>query len=129
MKSSSIFFIFLLCFQASWLLHAQQPTTLFCHGIVDDHTQIDHYADFIMKPQESFDFPDAQTPTELDLNTVIFTTGSQFGKSINRNNMAMGYGIDIQTLKHHIHTDQKYILYGVSRGGAAIINYLAECLY
>ena len=126
MRSISNFFIFLLCLHLGPTIHAEQPTTLFCHGIIDNHTQMNRYADFIMKPKKAFDFPDAQTPTDLDLNTVIFTTGSQFGKSINRNNMAMGYGIDIQTLKHQIDCDQEYILYGVSRGGATIINYLAD---
>lgn len=105
--------------------HNQQPTTLFCHGVVDDHTQINRYKDAIMKPYRSFNFSDAQTPTDWDLNNLIYKSCSYFGKKVNRQNMAMGFSQDIETLKDQIDTDKAYILYGVSRGGSTIINYLA----
>lgn len=118
--------VLLFCLQTTWFLQAHQPITLFCHGIVDNHTQMDRYEEFVEHPRKNFDFTDAQKPTDLDLNTLIFNAGSAFGKTINRNNMAMSYGADIQTLKQHVDAHQEYILYGVSRGGATIINYLAQ---
>lgn len=79
-----------------------------------------------MQPATSFDFPDAQQPFDWDLNTFIYQSTSLFGKRVNRNNMFMGTGQDIVTLKNQIDPEQSYILYGFSRGGSAAINYLAQ---
>jgi pimeloyl-ACP methyl ester carboxylesterase len=116
----------ILLFFTSQLLQCHQPMTLFCHGIVDNKNQIDRYQHVIMQPATSFDFPDAQKPADWDLNTLVFNGCSLFGKSVNRNNMFMGTGQDITTLKKQIDPKKSYILYGLSRGGAAAITYLAQ---
>lgn len=108
------------------MLFCQQPTTIFCHGIIDNQNQIHKYKEFIENPQQTFDFPDAQIPTLWDLNSLIFNTCSMFGKTVNREKMYMGYGPDEQTLKDQITDDDSYILFGFSRGGTAVINYLAH---
>lgn len=112
--------------QNYWLLQSQQPTTIFCHGIVDNKTQADRYEQFLEEPKIAFDFPDAQTPQGYSLNNLIFQSCSLFGKSVNRNAMHMGQGADIETLKSQIKSDKNYIIYGVSRGGTTAINYLAK---
>jgi Prolyl oligopeptidase family len=122
MKKLSVILL-LLMFQA---LQCEQPITLFCHGIIDNTTQIDRYQDFIEQPAASFNFPDAQKPTDWDLNTLVFNGCSLFGKSVNRNNMFMGTGKDITTLEHQIDPKKSYILYGLSRGGSTAITYLAQ---
>lgn len=116
----------ILLFFTSQLLQCDQPITLFCHGIIDNKTQIDRYQNFIEQPAASFNFPDAQTPTNWDLNTLVFNGCSLFGKPVNRNNMFMGTGKDITTLKNQIDPKKSYILYGLSRGGSVAINYLAQ---
>lgn len=119
-------FIAALLFFASFSYSGQQPITLFCHGIIDNKTQIDHYQDFIMQPGVSFNFPDAHQPDSWDLNTLIFTSSSLFGKRVNRDNMFMATGQDIDTLREQIDPTKKYILYGFSRGGSAAVNYLGQ---
>lgn len=109
--------------QATW---CEQPITIFCHGIVDNKNQIDRYADFIEDPRTSFDFVDAQIPTDWSLNNLIFTVCSWFGKTVNRENMYMGYGQDVESLSEQIDPDKPYILFGFSRGGTTILNYLAQ---
>jgi len=112
--------------QSCYLLPTQQPTTIFCHGIVDNKTQADRYDQFLQKPKVAFDFPDAQTPHNYNLNSLIFHSCALFGKRVNRESMHMGHGADIETLKNQIKSDEDYILYGVSRGGATAISYLAQ---
>lgn len=126
MKPSTKILLFLLCLQTSWLLNTQQPTTIFCHGIVDDKNQMYRYSEFIENPQQTFDFVDAQIPKEWDFNNLIYTLCSWFGKQVNRNKMYMGYGKDVESLKEQINPNEPYILFGFSRGGTAIINYLAN---
>lgn len=117
--------ILVLAIQANGLF-AEQPTTLFLHGIVDTKNQLHRYEDFIQHPKKSFDFPDAQQPLDWDLNNVIFQSSALFGKHVNRAKMFMGQGEDIETVKKEINSDESYILFGFSRGGAAAINYLAQ---
>lgn len=107
-------------------LNSAQPTTLFCHGIINNGNQINNYQEFIEQPAATFDFPDAQIPQEFDLNTLVFKGCSLFKKPVNRNNMFMGTDQDITTLRKQIDPDKDYILYGFSRGGAAAINVLAQ---
>lgn len=119
-------FIFYVLLQNYFLFQAEQPITLFCHGIVDNQSQSKRFQEVLESPIETFNFMDAQAPKEWDLNTLIFQSCSLFGKFVNRNNMFMGHGQDIQTLAKQIDATKKYILYGVSRGGTAAINYIAE---
>jgi predicted esterase len=84
------------------------------------------YKNFIEQPAMSFDFLDAQEPTEWDLNNLIYKTVSVFGKHVNRNKMFMATDQDIETLQENINPLESYIIYGFSRGGAAAINYLAK---
>ncbi len=116
--------ILLSCY--TQFLWCKQPITLFCHGIIDNKTQIERYDNFIEQPAQSFNFPDAQQPYDWDLNTLIFNGCLLFGKPVNRNQMFMATNQDITTLKQQINPKESYMLYGFSRGGSTTINYLAE---
>ncbi|MGZ6254516.1 MAG: alpha/beta hydrolase [Candidatus Chromulinivorax sp.] len=109
-------------------LLAEQPTTLFCHGIIDTHEQADRYQAFLQQPYESFDFPDAQPAHGYNFNNLLFLINEliRSQKPLNRQSMFMGYDQDVQTLYHQIDPLKDYILYGFSRGGTATINYLAQ---
>src|SRR3989339_866306 len=121
------FLIFLLCLQTSWLLHAQQPTTIFCHGILNTQHQMNQYSEFLQNPKTTFDFPDAQKPCGWNFNNSIYQIYKMIrNQPLNREKMYMGYDLDVQALKDQIKSDEPYILFGFSRGGDAIINYLAE---
>lgn len=120
-------FQILIFLYISTLLHAEQPITLFCHGVVDNKTQVDRYENYVQAPIVAFNFPDAHKPKGWNWNNLIFKISSIFSKKpINRSSMFLGQGPDITTIKNQIDHDKSYILYGVSRGGATIINYLAE---
>ena len=119
--------IFLCCIYTTQLLQAQQPTTIFCHGILNTQHQMHQYQDFIQNPKITFDFPDAEKPSGWNFNNFIYQSYGFFrNQSLNRDKMYMSYGPDIQALKDQVKPDQSYILFGFSRGGAAVINYLAK---
>ena len=119
--------LFLSIINIGYLLQSKQPTTLFCHGIVDSKSQADRYQDFLQEPKIAFDFPDAQEPSGLNFNNLIFHSCAFCGKKpVNLEKMYMGQGPDITTLKNQIDPDESYILYGLSRGGSTVINYLAQ---
>ena len=120
-KTSTFFLLYW-----SQVSFCKQPITVFCHGIIDNKSQINRYENFIEQPATSFDFPDAQQPEDWDFNTLIYQSISLFGKRVNRDKMFMATGQDIATLHQQIDPEQSYILYGLSRGGAAAINYLAQ---
>lgn len=125
MKKSYIFFSIILAIN-SHITSCNQPTTIFCHGIVDNKTQADRYEDFLQEPKLSFDFPDAQTPSGYNLNNLIFNACNLFGKPVNRDEMYMGHGADIETLQSQIERDKKYILHGVSRGAATATSFIGK---
>lgn len=104
----------------------EQPITLFCHGIIDTKNQINRYVEFIEQPALSFNFSDAQAPNDWSLNNLIFQLCTLFSKRVNRQQMYMGTGKDIDTLAAQIDFSQQYIIFGFSRGGATAINYIAE---
>jgi len=119
--------IFISFFYIDFLLHAKQPITLFCHGIVDNKTQINRYKNYVQEPSIAFDFPDVQKPKGWNFNTFLFNSSAIFSKKpINRSSMFMGQDQDITTLKDQVDIKKSYILYGISRGGATVINYLAQ---
>ncbi len=119
--------LFILIFQTNWFLYSEKPTTIFCHGILDTQKQIDRYKDFIQQPKITFDFPDAQQPCGWNFNNFIYQIYKMIrSKPLNRKKMYMGYGPDVETLKNQMSSDESYVLFGFSRGGIAILNYLAE---
>ncbi len=134
MKNSSKISIHLFIIQCFWSLHSHDvpktydiPVTLYCHGVGADQSQVHNYSDMIQEPYQVFNFPDTQRPRGICLNTMIYHGCNIVGrKNINRNKMFMGQGEDITTIKEQVKSNSSYILYGLSRGGSAIINYMAE---
>lgn len=103
-----------------------QPITVYCHGVGADQTQISDYKDQIAQPYITFNFPDTQTPKKRR-NKFIAAQCEKIGrKYINREEMYMGQGKDVEVLKEQLTNDSSYILYGLCRGGMAIINYMAQ---
>lgn len=103
-----------------------QPITIYCHGVGADKDQISDYKDQIAGPCLSFNFPDTQTPKKRR-NKFIAVQCEKIGrKYINREEMYLGQGKDVLALQEQIKADQSYILFGLCRGGMAIINYMAE---
>ena len=122
----SYYFIYFLLLSNYVSASSDQPTTAFCHGIVDNKTQADRYEKLLENPKKIFDFPDAQTPSGWNLNNLIFNACNLFGKPVNRNAMYMGHGADIETLRNQILLDEEYLLFGVSRGGAAATSFIGK---
>lgn len=117
------------------LIHLQQISanwhTLYAHGIVSNPNQMQHFIEAISTKQKTaVQFCDAIPATDWDLNGCIYSLVSLIlGKKVNREKMCMGQGADIETLYNAVEElppDEKIILYGYSRGGAAVINYLAQ---
>lgn len=104
------------------------PITLYCHGVCGNSTQINDYKDMIEGEFQAFNFPDAQKPKGLSMNKIIHTLCQRLLKKqhINREKMYLGQGQDIETIKEQIDPNKSYILYGLCRGAAAIINYMAQ---
>lgn len=101
-------------------------TTLYCHGVGSDKEQITDYKEQILAPCISFNFPDTQKPQKRR-NKFIAAQCEKVGKKfINREEMYMGQTKDVETLKEHVKADETYILFGLCRGGMAIINYMAK---
>lgn len=123
---------FLLLFS---LIHLQQISaswhTIYAHGIVDGPSQMQRFASAInTETSISVQFIDSLAAQNWDLNGCIGSiTSTLLGKNVNRENMHMGQGADIATLQETVlksSSNKNLILYGCSRGAAAIINYLAE---
>lgn len=130
MKSSSKIAIHLFIIQCFWALQSQpQPriTTIYCHGVGDTSTQVNDYKGLVMYPCKSIQFPDGQAPSGFHRNTFVYMLCKKVWNKnyINRQNMYMGQGKDIQVIAQEIDPLQEYILFGLCRGGAAIINYMA----
>ena len=105
---------------------SSQPITIYCHGVGADKDQINDYKDQIIGPSVSFNFSDTQPPKKRR-NKIIATQCEKIGrKYINREEMHLGQGKDVQALKEQILGENSYILFGLCRGGMAIINYMAE---
>ena len=101
-------------------------TTLYCHGVCGDSNQINEYKDLIIDGK-ALNFPDTQKPRGLSMNRIIYSVCSKLGKyNINRNKMYMGHGQDVETIKEQVDQDHDYILFGLCRGGSAIVNYVAQ---
>ena len=136
-----------LCFIILNLICAQTALadwqTIFAHGIVDGPTQINRFTDAIATSnQKSVQFPDATAATDWGLNGCIGSiTSTLLGKTVNRSAMYMGQGPDIAAIhanlqegrpdasldpRFHEDDTEKLILYGCSRGAAAIVNYVAQ---
>lgn len=128
MKNSSKIALHLFIIQCFWALQAQPQkiTTIYCHGVGDNSSQINDYEGLVMHPSKAVEFPDAQSPRGFR-NTLIYMLCDKLWnkKHINRENMFMGQGKDIETIAQEIIPTENYILFGLCRGGAAIINYMA----
>lgn len=76
-------------------------------------------------------FPDQKKPKGI-FNKIIYHIAKKKGKMINREKFVFGYGHDIATLKKKVDKAQQQnpgcggVLFGTCRGGATIINYLAQ---
>ena len=105
-----------------------QTTTLYCHGVCGDSTQVNDYKDMILGDCKALNFPDTQKPKGLSMNKIIHALCKKLlnKQHINREKMYLGQGEDIQTIKNQIDSGKSYILYGLCRGAAAIINYMAQ---
>jgi predicted esterase len=127
MKKIIKIILFLSNIQTTQLFSTQQPTTIFCHGILNTKNQMHQYKNFIQNPKITFDFPDAEKPSGWNFNNFIYQSYTFFrNQGLNREKMYMSYGPDIQALKDQIKSDESYILFGFSRGAATVINYLAK---
>lgn len=104
----------------------QSHKILFCHGIISNENQLNLYPSQLLPFSSSFNFEDAQATKGYNVNNIIFKICNLFNKPVNRAYMHMGYGNDIQTLQSNINPKEQTILYGLSRGGSTIINYLAQ---
>lgn len=100
--------------------------TVYCHGVGADSEQINDYKEQILDPYQTVTFSDTQAPRK-HRNKFIATNCERIGrKYINREQMYLGQGKDIETLAQQISINYSYILFGLCRGGMAIINYLAQ---
>lgn len=124
-------FLIFLGFMHSQIFYADFHT-IFAHGIVDNSSQVHRFFQAIdtSSPITAINFPDACKALDWGINGCIGSICSTLlGKNINRAQMHMGQGPDIQTLHDAVNKlaiDEKIILYGCSRGSAAIINYVAQ---
>ncbi len=106
--------------------------TIYAHGIVDNPAQIKRFKQAIATDQEhtkSITFPDTQKETGYGINRMISEITTLIKKPVNRSKMYMGTGADIQaidTILQTVSQNNDLILYGCSRGGTALINYLAQ---
>jgi hypothetical protein len=82
---------------------AQQPTTMYCHGLGGSEHEV----------------------KGLIKNSIIQepAIGIAFKKE---NDSCLGHGRNVKTLQENINSKEKHIYYGISCGGAGIINLLAE---
>lgn len=103
--------------------------TIFAHGIVDGPTQIQRFQEAIATPQIiALEFPDSQRASGWGLNGTLGQITHLLGKKVNRNAMFMGQGADIETISktiNQIPSTDSIVLYGCSRGSAAILTYLS----
>ncbi|MDP3787761.1 MAG: hypothetical protein Q8Q60_00410 [Candidatus Chromulinivorax sp.] len=129
MNISSKIALYFCIFQFFTLIPSDnvQITTLYCPGVCGDSNQMYEYKDQIQGPCQPVHFPDAQIPKGLFDKIVHFACKKALHKqNINRAEMYFGQGQDIQAIKNQINSDKTYILYGLCRGGMAIINYMAQ---
>lgn len=102
-------------------------TTLYCPGVCGDSNQMYEYKDQIAGPCQPIQFPDVQKPKGLFNRLIRFACKKALNKkNINRTETYFGQGQDVQAIKKQINPHNNYILYGLCRGGMAIINYMAE---
>lgn len=101
--------------------------TLYCPGVCGDSNQMYEYKDQIQGPCKPVIFSDTQRPKGLFDKIVHFACKKALNKqNINRNEMYFGQGQDVEAIRNQIDPSKNYILYGLCRGGMAIINYMAQ---
>jgi hypothetical protein len=129
MTNASKIALYLYIIQCFASLQAQDLpiTTLYCPGVCGDSSQMNDYKAMIQGPCYPINFPDTQIPKGLFNKLVYYICKKGLQKQhINRNEMYFGQGQDIQAIKKEIAPNKTYILYGLCRGGMAIINYMAQ---
>lgn len=118
----------LLIFLSSAYIRCAQHT-VYAHGIVDGPSQINRFISVIKTPNSTpICFPDAINTKEWNFNGLITYLCNIYGKKVNRNAMYMGQGKDLEAISQAIQTipaSESIILYGCSRGAAALVTYLA----
>lgn len=118
-------------------LQSKNPVTIFCHGVVDNYSQIDNYnKKSIFGDTCSFDFPDATPCPDKSFAGLISQVSRKIGrtrkkpngKNVNLDQMFLGQDQDLECLRREIeaHRDRSIILYGASRGGAAVVSWLGQ---
>jgi len=121
--------LFLLPFLIPFLAMSAQHT-IFAHGITDGPQQMQRFQEALATPHTTaIQFPDAQPASDWGLNNVTYQITSLLGKKVNRNAMFMGQGADIAIIFDaidQIPPTSLNILYGCSRGAAAILTYLGQ---
>lgn len=103
MNRVSIIMCALILNNAYLCTRAEQPITLYCHGLGGSLHEV-----YGLVTENVIQYP---------VQAVAFKK---------ENDCGLGQGMDIETLKNKISNDAAYILYGISRGGATAINYLAD---
>ncbi len=129
MKSSLKIAFYFYIIQSFALIASQDLPiiTLYCPGVCGDSNQMYEYKDQIKGACQPVNFPDTQTPKGLFDKIVHFTCKKALNKqNINRTEMYFGQGQDIQAIKNQVDPNKSYVLYGLCRGGMAIINYMAQ---
>lgn len=100
--------------------------TVYAHGIIDGPQQMNRFIEAIATDaahNTALTFPDTIKETKYDINRLASEVSTSLGKPFNRSNMYMGQNQDIQTVHQTVqsHSHDQLILYGCSRGAAAII--------
>lgn len=106
--------------------------TLYAHGIVDSSQQAKRFAEAIATDQKhthAVNFADTQKETGYGINRAISEITTLTKKPVNRSKMYMGQRKDLETIHQELQkipAQSDIILYGCSRGGAALVTYLGK---
>lgn len=112
----------------------QVTYTIFAPGITSSKTRGTTFANagaFADKKYTNIVFPDQKRPKKGVLNKLIYYFSKKKGRNINRGAVVLGNGHDVQAVKEAVENTKKIdknstgILFGICRGSAAIIQYLA----
>lgn len=120
---------FLVSIVMAQMTYNSHYCTVFAHGIIDGPGQIHRFESCIKTDDKTaVSFPDADLPNTKDFNALISYCCNKMGKKVNRSAMFMGQGDDIRAIEQTIaqNPTKKIILYGCSRGAAALVTYLAQ---
>lgn len=118
-----------IIFAISPMAHAAEYT-IYAHGIVSGPEQAKRFQDAFATPQLiALEFLDSRPASGIGLNKAINKITNLMGKKVNRNAMFMGQGLDLETIDQAVRSvspSESIILYGCSRGAAAILTYMGQ---